>query len=84
MPLQLCIDYPENLPDAMAESRQTFEREAKLAMAVKLFEMQRISSGHAAALAGLDRAEFLLKLKEFGASTMNFDPAELADDIQNA
>jgi predicted HTH domain antitoxin len=84
MPLQLCIEYPESLPDALAETRQEFEREAKMAMAVKLFEMKRLSSGQAAQLVGMDRVTFLLRLKEFGISAMNLEAEELLSDIRNA
>jgi predicted HTH domain antitoxin len=84
MPHQLCIEYPESLPDALAETRQEFEREAKMAMAVKLFEMKRLSSGQAAQLAGMERVTFLLRLKEFGVSAMNLEADELLTDIRNA
>ena len=84
MPHQLCIEYPESLPDALAETRQEFEREAKMAMAVKLFEMKRLSSGQAAQLAGMERVTFLLRLKEFGVSAMNLEAGELLTDIRNA
>lgn len=47
--LQFIIDYPETFPDALQQTRQQFEHEAKWAMAVKLFEMKRLSSGMAAA-----------------------------------
>lgn len=84
MPLQLCIEYPESLPDALAETRQEFEREAKMAMAAKLFEMKRLSSGQAAQLLGMDRVAFLLQLKEFGVSAINLDAEDLQADIRNA
>jgi len=45
---QINIEYPENLPDVLQVTRESFEEEAKIAMAVKLFEMKRISSGMAA------------------------------------
>ena len=34
------IKYPELLPDLLHQSADNFEKEAKMAMAVKLFEMQ--------------------------------------------
>jgi predicted HTH domain antitoxin len=68
----------------LAETRQEFEREAKMAMAVKLFEMKRLSSGQAAQLAGMERVAFLLRLKEFGVSAMNLEAEELLTDIRNA
>jgi len=53
--MQLVIEYPKLLPDALQQTRSEFEQEAKTAMAVKLFEMKRLSSGVAARLAGMDR-----------------------------
>jgi predicted HTH domain antitoxin len=52
---QITINYPETFPDALQQTREQFEQEAKWAMAVKLFEMKRLSSGMAAALIGIDR-----------------------------
>ena len=46
--MELTVEYPESFPDMLQESRSEFEREAKLAMAMKLFEMKRLSSGQAA------------------------------------
>jgi predicted HTH domain antitoxin len=62
MSLQLKINYPETFPDAIGQTREQFEREAKWAMAVKLYEMKRLSSGMAAVLLDIDRITFLLKL----------------------
>ncbi|QMS89342.1 UPF0175 family protein [Nostoc edaphicum CCNP1411] len=62
---QLKIDYPETLPDALQQMQEQFEQEAKMAMAVKLFEMKRISSGLAAQLAGINRITFLLNLHRY-------------------
>ena len=41
MSLQIKINYPEILPDALQKSRDQFEYEAKMAMAVKLFERKK-------------------------------------------
>ena len=81
---QLTIGYPESLPDVLQESRAQFESEAKMAMAVKLFELKRISSGTAAEVAGVDRVTFLLKLHDYGVPMIDLDPSELEEDIVNA
>jgi predicted HTH domain antitoxin len=84
MSLQMTIDYPEVLPDAVQKSRSQFENEAKMAMAVKLFEMKRLSSGMAASLVGMDRVSFLLNLHHYGAAALDLDEEELLADIQHA
>ena len=84
MPLQLKIDYPETLPDAMQQTREEFEREAKWAMAAKLFEMKRISSGMAARLVDTDRVTFLLNLHRYGVAAIDLTEEELLSDLKNA
>ena len=55
-----------------------------MAMAVKLFERQRLSSGLAARLAGVSRVEFLLTLHRYGVPMIDLDEAELRADVQHA
>ena len=81
---QICISYPILLPDAMQMTSAQFEEEAKLSMAVKLFEMKKISSGIAANLAGIDRVTFLLNLYRYGVNMIDITIDELKSDINNA
>jgi len=53
-------------------------------MAVKFFEMKRLSSGMAAALAGLDRAAFMAELPRFGVSLIDLTNEDLVEDVRNA
>lgn len=78
------INYPETLPDAVGKTREQFEEESKWAMAVKLYEMKRLSSGMAAALVGVDRVNFILKLNDYGIATIDLSEAELLSDLENA
>ncbi len=82
--MQLVIDYPQLLPDTLQQTRSDFEQEAKMAMAVKLFEMKRLSSGVAAKLAGVDRVTFLLNLHRYGVAMIDLDDEDLLMDLQNA
>ena len=82
--MQLIVNYPEKLPDALQQSPEQFEQEAKMAMAVKLFEMKRISSGTAAAMAGVDRERFLLDLHRYGVAAIDLTSEELMADLHNA
>ena len=82
--MQLVIEYPKLLPDALQQTRADFEQEAKMAMAVKLFEMKRLSSGIAARLAGMDRVAFLLSLHRYGVAMIDLDAEDLLADLENA
>ncbi|OEG63496.1 Uncharacterised protein family (UPF0175) [Halanaerobium congolense] len=81
---KIIIEYPYNLLDLLQDSPEEFEKEAKMAMAVKLFELKRISSGMAAEMAGMDRVSFLLELHRYGVEMINMEPEELASDLENA
>ena len=81
---RLTIKYPQNWLDALQLTEKSFEEEAKMAMASKLYEMKRISSGMAAKLVGVPRSVFLLSLHRFGVSMIDLDETELMADIENA
>ena len=81
---KIIIEYPDTLPDLLQESPEEFEREAKMAMAVKLFELKRISSGIAAEMVGMDRVSFLFELHRYGVEMINMESEELASNLENA
>jgi predicted HTH domain antitoxin len=80
----LTIPYSDDLLLSMKRSPQEFESEARLLLAVKLYEMDRISTGAAAELAGISRVAFMFELSRFGLSPIGQDPSELAEDLANA
>ncbi len=65
------------------QNPERLEQEAKWAMAIKLFEMKRLSSGQAAALVGVDRVSFLLNLDRYGVPMIDLSEEELLSDLQN-
>jgi predicted HTH domain antitoxin len=81
---RLVIEYSERLPDALQQTRAEFEAEARMAMAVKLFEMKRLSSGMAARLAGVERVTFLLSLHRYGVPMIDLSEEELQSDVDCA
>ena len=83
MAKQLTFNYPDNLPDALQLTKEQFEKEALTAMAVKLFEMKKISSGTAASLLGIDRVKFILLLKDWSVNYINYPGDELLSDLDN-
>ena len=53
-------------------------------MAVKLFEMKKISSGIAAQIAEMERVQFLLLLAQYDVNMIDYDADELDTDLSNA
>lgn len=80
----LTLNYPESLPDSARLSRREFEETMRFAMAAKLFELGRISSGQAAQLVPMDRYTFLKSLKQAGVAAIQWDSEEFACEIANA
>lgn len=78
------IPYPEDLPEALGESPEAFEREIIFLVAAKLYELGRISSGRAADLAGMGRVEFLDKLGQYRVSIFSYPLEELEKEIGEA
>jgi predicted HTH domain antitoxin len=60
------------------------EDEARLFLAMKLFEIGRLSCGQAAELAGLSKRTFMELLDKQGIPLMNHPPGELQDDQHHA
>lgn len=51
----------------------TSEQEARFGLAVKLYEMGRLTSGRASQLAGVSRVAFLLHCRRYGAAGVEWD-----------
>ena len=64
-------------PEGMAD-------ELRLAAAVKLFELKRLSSGAAARLAGVPRTVFLSRLADYGVDTFHHTEDELLRETRLA
>jgi len=80
----LTIPYSDDLLLSLKKSPQEFENEARLLLAVKLYELDRVSTGGAAKLAGMSRVAFMFELARFGLSPIGQDPGELSEDMVNA
>lgn len=78
------ISCPESVLISLKETPEHFAKEANILLAVKLYEMGKLSSGKAAELAGMSRVSFLQALSRYGAAVFDLSPDELQRDFQNA
>ncbi|MEW6755862.1 MAG: UPF0175 family protein [Candidatus Latescibacterota bacterium] len=80
----LTIEYSDEVLLALSMSQEQFGEEVKLAAAVKLHELGRLSSGAAARLAGIPKPVFLTKLADYGVDTFRLTEEELRQDLDSA
>ncbi len=75
---------PEESLLALKITPEELAQELKLAAAVKLYEVGKLSSGAAATLAGVPKPVLLSKLADYGVTTFRLTEKELKKDLQNA
>ena len=80
----LTISYPPEILWALQQEPEEFEADARLLLALKLYETGRLSTGLAARLAGVPRVTFLFLLGQHGLSPFGELPEELEQDLAHA
>jgi predicted HTH domain antitoxin len=80
----ITLSLPNETLLALKASPESVADEVLMAAAVKLYELGRLSSGVAAALAGVPRTVFLARLADYGVSTFQLGEDELREDLDRA
>lgn len=78
----LQIEYEDDVLLSAGLTRNAFDQEARFLLAAKLYEMERLSSGQAATLCGMDRIIFLLDLPRVGVSLSNLGPEDAEAEVE--
>ena len=80
----LTIDYGDEILLALGYSPKQFSEEAKILIAVKLYELGRLSSGAAAKLADIPKPLFLMKLSDYGVDTFHQTEGDIRRELAGA
>lgn len=81
---EITLNVPDESLLALKGNPESVAAELRLAAAVKLYELGRLSSGAAATLAGIPRTLFLTKLADYGVPTFRLTRKELQRDLESA
>jgi predicted HTH domain antitoxin len=81
---RIAMDIPDESLLALKLSEAQAEEALRMAAAVKLFELGRLSSGAAARLAGVPRVVFLSRLADYGVDTFRMTAEDFQKETQLA
>ena len=81
---QITIQISEGTALALKIPPEKLGEEVRLAAAIKLYELGKLSSGAAATLAGIPKVIFLSKLAEYGVNTFELTEEELKEALFHA
>jgi predicted HTH domain antitoxin len=79
---QIVLEISDRSLEALSGSPQMAGKELRLAAAMKLYEIGRLTSGGAAELAGVARVEFLARLHDYNVPTFRLTEEELREDVE--
>jgi predicted HTH domain antitoxin len=77
----LSLPYPDDLLITSGKSPQDLEAELAFLLAVKLFELHRLSLGKASALCGMRKLQFMYELGRLKIPVINLDDDQIADEL---
>ena len=80
----ITLNLPDTAFSALRKTPDEFAQEMRIAAAVKWYELEQISQGKAAEIAGLTRAEFIQALGRYQVSPFQYTEADLVRELSHA
>ncbi len=81
---QIVLEIPNETLMALKTTSEEIGPALRLAAAIKLYEIGKLSSGAAARLAGIPRVVFLTRLSDYGVNTFDLTEEELRKETRLA
>jgi predicted HTH domain antitoxin len=82
LPIQIMI--PENLILQLGSSIENTKIEAQKLLAIKLFEVDYLTTGQAASMCNMNRVDFMIELSKMNIPVVNMDRSEIQKEIEEA
>ena len=73
---------PDYLLTTLNLDSKEFSKQSRLFTAMQLFKENKLSSGQAANIAGMDKYTFWMELGKHGIPLINYEPSELIDELK--
>ncbi len=79
----LSLPYPDDLLVTSGKDPQALEEELTFLLAVKLFEVHRLSLGKAAEFCRMGKLRFMFEVGRLRVPVMNLDDDQIADELRD-
>lgn len=80
--VSMTLEIPEGAFASLHKSPDEFGREMRLAAAVKWYELELVSQGRAAEIAGVSRSEFLSALERYQVTPFQYSAEDAIKDAR--
>ncbi|HAN73104.1 MAG TPA: hypothetical protein DCQ51_19170 [Planktothrix sp. UBA8407] len=79
----LSLPYPDDLLVTSGKSPEGLEAELLFLLAVKLFELRRLSLGKAAEFCQMNKLQFMYEIGRLQVPVINLDDDQIADELRD-